>query len=412
MAILLYRLALGLLSPLALVVLLLEGRKRQGGWRFLRERCGFQSKPSQHCDIWFHAASVGEANAIFPLLRLAVECGRVLVTTNTPEAARLVAQRLGDQVSHCYCPLDFAWATRRLIANFQPKHLFIAETELWPNLFHVCEQRDLPVVIINGRLSHKTRDAHPFVKRYYRAALQTVSAVWARSQDDAEGFIELGCAKDRIKVLGNIKFAGVVPSKLPSKETYLPERQFVLAASTHADEEIQLATIWQKMENAPLLVIVPRHPPRGPGIADQLRNRGHVVSLRSAGEVVDDATQIYVADTLGELNLFAQRALWVFMGGSLVPIGGHNMLEPASLGKAVVSGWHLNNFREESDYLLARQALWVAKDVEQLAQMFTVLLADHEQRTLLEKRAAAAMQEAASVLTAYETEFAGTFGGG
>ena len=400
-----YRLLLGLLSPLLLVVLIRESRRRQGGGRFFRERFGLISAAPKPCSVWIHAASVGEVMAALPLLEAASASHGMLVTTNTPEAARLLASEFGSRISHCYCPLDFAWAIRRLINRYQPRQLFVMETELWPNLFHVAATRGLAPIIVNGRLSASTLEAPKPVRVLYRSVLRHVAAVWARSDADARGFQGLGCDAAKIAVLGNIKYGRAVTAAAPTRPAELVGRSYVLAASTHEGEEEQLADIWRGLDAPPLLVLLPRHPSRGSAIVTSLRGSGFAVSQRSCGDAITHATQIYVADTIGELLQFAEGAQWVFMGGSLITGGGHNLLEPAALGKAVVTGQHLSNFREEADFLSGHSALLTVKDADELRHLAERLLANPDEVADLGHRARGAMSETGDVTERYLSLF-------
>ena len=395
---LIYNCLLVVLSPFVVLFTALQARRRGGDRRFVKQRLGWPfDRPSDKARVWFHAASVGELMAIVPLLAAYANKESLLLTTNTPESARLAAKLL-PTIRHRYCPVDFPWAVASLIADSGIQKLIVVETELWPNLFGACHQHGVRIAIINGRVSEKTVSANRFVRRLYRRLLADVEVVWARSAEDAERFSALGLAAHKLQVLGNIKFA-VRPSTVLCPP--LPGRDYVLAVSTHDDEEVQLADLWQRLEQPPLLVIIPRHPPRGAQIAHALRERGYDVALRSANEVVDDSTAFYIADTLGEVAAFACSALWCFIGGSLVPVGGHNMLELAAEGQAIISGPYLDNFKEEASFLQQRQALRVADDIDELSACVTLLMQDKHIREEQGARARLAMAEAADVLDSY-----------
>ncbi|MEE4202347.1 MAG: glycosyltransferase N-terminal domain-containing protein [Halieaceae bacterium] len=366
---------------------------------------GLISTPPKQCAVWIHAASVGEVMASLPLLHASSARHSTLVTTNTPEAARLLASEFGDAISHCYCPVDFAWAVRRLINKYQPRQLFVMETELWPNLFEVSASKGLSPIVVNGRLSAKTLQAPKLLLPLYRRLLGGVTAVWARSHTDAHGFEQLGCDPEKITAVGNIKYGSVTFDKQYAAPREVAAVPYVLAASTHEGEEQQLAMMWRALSAPPLLVLMPRQPRRGDTIVHTLREEGLKVSQKSRGEAVTADTQIYVADTLGELRDFASGAQWVFMGGSLVDAGGHNLLEPAALGKAVVSGRHLSNFKAEADYLLSRRALVTVSDTAELQSVFERFALHPNELTELGSNASAAIREARDVGDRYRSLF-------
>ncbi len=249
------------------------------------------------------------------------------------------------------------------------------ETELWPNLYSQCREQSIPLIIVNGRLSARTLNAKPWLRRLYRLCLRQVTAVLARSEQDRLGFIALGGSNEQCKTIGNIKFAAA-PAATASKPIEL-KRPYVLAASTREQEEKLLVEAWKESGISDrLLVIVPRHPKRLSQILDDLQ--GESVSVRSRGETITDTTRIYLADTFGELTGFISGAELVFMGGSLVPKGGQNLLEAAALGKAPLFGPHMENFLTEAEVLLNQGGAIQVADPHQLAQEFRRLLGDSE----------------------------------
>ncbi len=371
-----YRALLLTLSPLLLLHTLWAGWSRCGGWRFVRQRLGWFGK-TRPCDIWLHAASVGEVNAALPLLRRLLERHpdrQVLVTTNTPSGASALQRRLGGKVAHAYLPLDWSGAVARFLTRFRPGCALIMETELWPNLFGACRHRNVPLLVINARLSRRTLKAGPWVRRLYAEALAGVTAVLARADCDRAAYLRLGAPPERCRTIGNIKFAAMDEQTVAAVP--LP-RPYVLAASTRDGEEVLIASAWLQMESGGrLLVLVPRHPQRLPAILHDLEGLGVSPAVRSRGEPVEDATQVYIADTFGELTGFMAGADLVLMGGSLVPKGGQNLLEPAALGRPIVVGPHMENFSTET-YLLREEGGLVQIDsAEGLGAALGALLAD------------------------------------
>jgi 3-deoxy-D-manno-octulosonic-acid transferase len=396
-----YRLLLGLLTPLLLGYTLWQAL-RERSWRYLRERCGLYRTTTAPSPVWLHAASVGELNAALPLitaLRASQPQLPLLLTTATASSAALAARRLPADVPHVFLPLDFSGAVRRFFDHYRPRCALIMETELWPNLFAACAARTIPLVIVNGRLSLRTRNAPRWLCRQYRCALSRVDAVLARSEADRAGFIALGAPAARVQVVGNIKFSADVQAA--SASISLP-RPYVLAASTRDGEEALLLQAWQQAEHGDrLLVIVPRHPRRVQEILRDLALPPPHIAVRSRGQDVTAQTHVYLADTFGELTGFMAGAELVFMGGSLVPRGGQNVLEAAHLGKALVFGPHMDNFADESRLLLEHGGAVQVEDVRALSTVFTALLAQSEHRAALGTAAQQLVERRRDMATRY-----------
>ncbi len=369
-----YRLLLALLAPLLLGYTAWQAL-RERSLRYLRERCGFFRPAAAQRPLWLHAASVGELNAALPLIAALLDktpAPALLVTTATPSSARLAAHKLPPQVSHAFLPLDFAGAIERFLAHFTPRCAVVMETELWPNLFAACARRAIPLCIVNGRLSGRTLHAPAWLRHRYRDALVDVGAILARSEADRDGFLALGAVAERVQVIGNIKFSAALGA---SADAAALPRPYVLAASTRDGEESLLLQAWQATEHGDrLLVIVPRHPKRLAQILRSLPLPRAQIAVRSADERITGQTAVYVADTFGELAAFIAGAELVFVGGSLVPRGGQNVLEPAALGKAIVFGPHMENFADEARLLLAHDGAFQVGNALALATALTALL--------------------------------------
>ncbi|MFV2060367.1 MAG: 3-deoxy-D-manno-octulosonic acid transferase [Gammaproteobacteria bacterium] len=395
-----YKLLIFLLTPIIIGYTIIRAVKFKDK-RYLQQRLGFikalnhkQNKP-----VWIHAASVGEVIAVIPLVqRIQNEYSGtpILITTNTATGAEIVKTQLSSlpQVEHCYMPIDWSWAMTKIIKYIQPRTIFVVETEIWPNLFNSCFSNNIPVIIINARLSHRTTSAKPWLIHIYKNTLSNVSKILARSEEDYNSYLKLGAQKSRLKLVGNIKYAANNATNL---KPILLKRPYVLAASTHDDEEKQLSLIWMKLiENKvitnEILVIVPRHPERSHRIEQQLKNSGANLAIRSKDENISDLTQIYIADTVGELKHFMLNAKFVFMGGSLIPHGGQNIIEPAQLGKAIIFGQHMFNFKYESQQLLDNDAAIQVKTTDALYEQFVLLLQDNNKIDQLSKAARQVMQ--------------------
>ena len=345
--------------------------------RFLRERLSF-IRTFHKRSIWIHAASVGEVNAAMPLIHALLRRypdKQITLTTSTPTGGAIAQKQLPVGATHCYLPIDFNWASRRFITQLQPCCALIMETELWPHVYRHCAQSGAPLLIINGRLSEKTVDAPEWLRALCPHVLANVTAILARSERDRERYISLGAAPDKVTTVGNIKL--ITPTH-NSVEAISLRRPFVLAASTHDDEELRIARLWLsiKQRHGRLLVIVPRHPKRSAAIQQQLATLGCNIAVRSKNETITDTTEIYLADTLGELPAFIKAADFVFMGGTLVPVGGHNILEVAQLGKGVLFGSHMKNFSDEAAIFVDANAAIQVTDDEALKGAISALLAD------------------------------------
>jgi 3-deoxy-D-manno-octulosonic-acid transferase len=385
---LLYRFLTWLALPALIAWVALQAR-RAGGRRFLHQRLGW-SYPRLERTVWFHCASVGEVQAACPLVRRVIEtcpARKVIITTNTATGAQIVERTFGNRVSHAWLPLDYSSAVNRLLRAIHPDCLLVCETEIWPNLYERCAAQAIPVALFNARLSDRTLGAPGFVRRLYRGALRQVRVILARSDDDERGFVALGASPDRIRVLGNLKYSACAGSE-STTEADPVVRPYWLAASTHDDEEIRLDHVWQRIDVPGILpVIAPRHPNRGDAIFNSLTRAGRRVARRSAGDAVGPDTDVYLADTLGELPGLMRHARFVFMGGSLIPYGGHNVLEPARLGKAVIVGPHTDDFREEVALLAGRDALIQVEDDEDLEHVMRELSRDEARCAALGARA-------------------------
>jgi 3-deoxy-D-manno-octulosonic-acid transferase len=395
----LYRALFRLLTPLWLGYTLWQAARHREP-RYLAQRLGLFRRP-EPADLWLHAASVGEVNAALPLLRLLRTHHpemRMLLTTWTLAGARTVGERLPG-VGHVYLPIDWPGAVSRFLDTHSPRAGIVMETELWPELYRACSARGLPLVIVNGRLSARTLGAVPWLRRLFGQALASTRCVLARDEADRLGFVRMGTPADRCRAIGNIKFAGLTAA------TPAPTglgRPYLLAASTRAGEETLLLEAWRRVQDEErLLVIAPRHPQRRRAILRELGRRDARVAVRSRGERPTPGTEVYLADTLGELPGFIAGADLVIMGGSLLPRGGQNLLEPAALGRAILVGPHMDNFRSETALLLRHDAVRQVTSSEELAPAIGELLARPELRAAMGARARACVAAEADVTERY-----------
>ncbi|GIX32569.1 MAG: 3-deoxy-D-manno-octulosonic acid transferase [Lysobacterales bacterium] len=353
-----------LLTPVILWRLALRGLRYRDYFKRWPERFGFFADPGIEESIWVHAVSVGEFNAAVPLIEAMMERWPnrpVVVTTVTPTGSERVRKQFGERVLHVYLPYDLPGAIGRFLDRVRPRLAVIMETEIWPNLFFACHRRRIPVVLANGRLSERSLRGYGPIRPLARAAVRTVRAVIAQSDSDARRFLDLGADPERLTVAGNLKFDMDVPGTLPEQGRALrarwgAQRPVWIAGSTHEPEELPVldahARVLSRFPDA-LLIIAPRHPERFRPVAALCRSLGFSTAVRSQDEVPEASSQCFVLDTIGELLRFYAASDVAFVGGSLAPVGGHNVLEAAALGVPVLIGPHTFNFSEVTESLVA-----------------------------------------------------------
>jgi len=382
-----YTLLLYLLSPLVLSRLWWRGRRNPGYRRRWKERFGFIPALPELPVIWLHAVSVGEAQAAQPLVkRLLAEYPdhRILMTTTTPTGADQVRRLFDGEVVHRYFPYDLPPIVRRYLDAVHPRLVLVMETEIWPNLLAACKDREIPVVLVNARLSPRSARGYRGLGSLTRQALEKLSYIAAQTADDAGRFSALGAPRDRIVETGSLKFDIRLPASVTEQAEVLRlawglDRPVWVAASTHDGEEQQvLAAHARVLEAFPqaLLVLVPRHPERFGAVTEMVKNAGYRYRCRSTQGAAEPATQVYVGDTMGELPMFFAAADVAFVGGSLVGVGGHNVLEPAALGVPVIFGPHMFNFAVIADLFLAQGAARRVTDEAELAAVVSEWLGD------------------------------------
>lgn len=351
----------------------------------LPERTGHAGKPRPDGSvIWIHAASVGEALSVQELIRRILEERpdvTILLTTGTRTSADLVATRLPPQAVHQFAPVDTRDAIQRFLDHWRPELAIWVESELWPRMIHDTAARGIPMALINARMSADSYKRWRWFKGTARALLTRFQLVLAQDQATGRRLTSLGAPAEHVRVVGTLKEgAQVLPFREADRDAFLAaieNRPRWLASSTHPGEEEIVAeahsALVRKMHRL-LLILVPRHPERGPEVAAMLRGEGWHVALRSAGEPLEFDTQIYVADTLGELGLWYRIAPVSFVAGSLTETGGHNPFEPAALGSAILHGPHVFNFADIYKRLAEAGAARLASTAEGLAASVEDLL--------------------------------------
>lgn len=399
----LYKLLLLALSPVALAHVIYRSFK-DGGWRYFKQRLGFGYTPNNTQPIHFHCASVGEFITAKPLIEsihTKYPEKHFIITTNTPTAASLVEKLDYKNFTHYYLPIDLAFSVKRFLKNIHPLCTIILETEIWPTYYYYASKNLIPIIIVNARLSEKTSNTNKIIKNEYARALKNVNLVLARSQVDRDKFLLLGTSNKNTYTIGNLKYATSNSTNQELACTTI-KRPFFLAASTHEDEEVQLCQHLELLKRKNyLLVLAPRYPDRCKLLEQHFKNNNLNVVVRSERGAISDATDIYIIDTLGELNAFFNEAALVFVGGSLIARGGHNVLEPANYGKCIIVGPHTDNFALETTELLKAEALIQVNNNQQLGINLVTLLRDDERREVYGKNAMQFMSKQLDILNTY-----------
>jgi len=385
----LYSALIHLLRPAALAAVLWRGLRNRRYWEALSERFGF-GPVSAAATLMLHAVSLGEVAAAAPLVR-ALRARHpelpIVLTTTTPTGRARALALFGDSVAVRYLPYDTPGAMRRLIARARPRIVIVMETELWPNLFDACRRRRIPTILANARLSLHSVARYRRFGALFRGVLAGVT-VAAQSADDAGRFVAIGADPARTLAVGNVKFDLGVDAPAMQRGAALrsagwPARPVWVAGSTHAGEDEAVLAAHSELEAGfpgALLLLAPRHPERFQQVADLLGRLGVRFERRSGAVAVKAATQVLLVDTVGELAALYGAADAAFVGGSLVPVGGHNLLEPAALGVPVITGPSWSNGAEIAQLLLREGAALEVADAQELAAALARLLGDPELR--------------------------------
>jgi 3-deoxy-D-manno-octulosonic-acid transferase len=387
----LYTLAMYLVTPLIMLRLMARGM-RYGEYHLRwRERFGFFAAPGFQGSLWVHAVSLGEVNAAEPLIKALMEAypqSPLVVTTVTATGSERVRQLFGDRVFSVYLPYDLPFAVHRFLRNVRPRLSVIVETEIWPNLYFACRRRGIPMLIANARLSERSMRGYARLRGVVRAALRCVTHIAAQSAADAERYRLLGAEPTQISVCGNLKFDMPIPADAvragqAMRQAWGPTRPVWIAASTHEGEELPVLEahleVLKRLPDA-LLLIAPRHPERFRMVESAVRSLGFNAATRSADGVPSHSTQCFVLDAMGELLPFYAASSVAFVGGSLAPIGGHNVLEPAALSIPVVVGPHTFNFEGITSALIEEGGALRIAAADELGEAVQRLLRDATHR--------------------------------
>lgn len=354
--------------------------------------------------VWLHAASVGETLSVLSLVGRLTEAGlRVLLTTGTVTSAELAATRLPEGALHQFVPLDVPAAARRFLDHWRPDLALFCESEIWPTLMLETRRRGIPLGIVNGRMSARSFAKWHRLPGIARSLLGGLAFCLAQSEGDAQRYAALGAPSVSS---GNLKFDAAPPpvdaGALDQLRRAIGPRPVFVAASTHPGEEmavLEAAARIRDREPDLLTILVPRHPARGAEIEAACRAGGLHPLMRGKGEAPDDLAPLYVADTLGELGLFYSLASLAFIGGSLVPVGGHNPIEPAKIGAPILTGPHVGNFTDVFAAFSERGACEIVANPSALAETAIRLLGDDVARLTLAKNARRIAEANAGALT-------------
>lgn len=382
----LYIVSLWCLVPWVLMRLLRRGQQDRAYLHRWRERFGQVAlAPAEAC-LWLHAVSVGEVNAAAPLVRALLEQypkRPLLVTTTTPTGSARARQVFGSTVMHAYLPLDLPGVVDRFLGRIRPQLAVMMETEIWPNLYLACRERGIPLIIANARLSERSMRGYRWGRSLTRAALACADFIAAQSLADADRFRRLGASEAQLRVTGNLKYDLDISPQWPTQARAWREqwgaRPVWIAASTHPDEEAIVIDCNRRLrQRFPelLLLWAPRHPERFAAVIERAHEAGFRVRSRKPDGEPDPTSDCFVINTLGELMAYYAAADVAFVGGSLQAIGGHNLLEPASLGVPALVGPHMFNFRDVTDLLVSCGAVEQVADGNSLGLALEELLAN------------------------------------
>lgn len=412
-----YFVLIHLAAPLVFLATVLRGCRDRSYWDRLPERFGYTRIKFTQQPIWIHAVSVGEVQAATPLVRRLYNNAAarpILITTTTPTGAarvqallaQLAEQNAGAlRAQHAFLPYDTPGAVRRFLRRVRPHCVIVMETELWPTLLRTCVRQQLPVVLASARISPRTAARYAALKSLFTRSLPQVF-VGAQTTADAERLTMLGVSSEHLQVTGNIKFdieiaASVRAAGGEFRSKQIGARPVWIAGSTHEGEELQVLTAQQRiLENKPdaLLILAPRHPQRFAAVASLLKSHNFSFVSRSSGAVLQAAHSVLLLDTLGELTTFYAASDVAFVGGSLVPVGGHNLLEPAALSLAVLSGPYTFNAPDVAQRMSEHGAVRHVYSATELAAIVVELFNDPAARAKQGAAANAVVQESRGAL--------------
>jgi len=388
----LYTVIYYLVMPFVLIRLLWRSRHTADYRKRWNERFGYITPITQDKTIWVHAVSVGETIAAIPLVKSLLQQYspefHIIVTTTTPTGSALVTKHLQNQVTHVYAPFDVPIAVTRFLRRSRVKLCMIMETEMWPNLLTLCKKQHIPIILANARLSERSCLRYQFISGLTKQMLSTYHTVAAQGVLDGERFLQLGLDPKKLVITGNIKFDLQIPDELITlgkniRQQIGLDRRVLIAASTHeGEDQIVIDAFLKIRKDLPnlFLILAPRHRDRFQKVSELCRQTNLMVSARSQQTAITSNTDILLVDTIGELQMIYAAADIAFVGGSLVPIGGHNPIEPAALGLPILTGPNLHNFTEISKLLQNAGAAQIVTDANSIADAVIALCSAKELR--------------------------------
>ena len=395
-----YRLISFFLLPLWLVHAFWHGY-RQGFSRYFKLRILGSKNHKKQPVVWIHAASVGEVQAVTPLVRRLRDQGEsILFTSFTATGYRTIEHNFADSVGSGIIPIEFGWNCRRFIHKNNIKLCLLMETELWPELLYQAAHKGISIIQINARLSRKTLDVPRQIRDTLQRTMGYVSLHLTRNNNDKDKLVQLGAVPQNIKIVGNLKSAAETSTDYPN----LINRDYVLLASSHDGEEKLLLSGCPTSLKKPLIVMAPRHPSRSKAIQNLLSQSGFNFAIRSLTQKITAETEIYLADTLGELKALMAHAKIVVMGGSFDQTGGHNLIEPAVLGCAIITGPSDNNIREDISLLGNGIGIFQVRDIDECWEKVSLLLGNPDRSKALGQQAQQAVRKRSDVLENYLIE--------
>lgn len=391
--------------PFIFLRLLWRSRHTKGYRQRWLERIGIiKPLPKGKKSIWVHAVSVGETIAALPLIKSLIQQYpeyTILVTSTTPTGSELITSRLGKDIYHCYAPFDTPTSVSRFLQRAKPALCIIMETELWPNLFQGCKNNQIPIILANGRLSERSAKRYQKIAKVTRTMLESCHLLIAQSMQDGERYIGLGLNPKNLVISGNIKFDMIIPKKEITEGQALKKqlghnRLSLIAASTHDGEEKIILDAFETIRKTVpdlCLILVPRHKDRFNKVQDLCAQRNYQVIRRTQKQPLQSTTDILLVDTIGELRMIYAAADIAFVGGSFVPIGGHNLIEPAALGIPILTGPNLQNFTQISALLENADALKIVHTSSDLASTVIDLCKSQKLREKMGEQAKVAIDK-------------------
>ncbi len=395
-----YRLLSLLLLPVWALQALWHGHAHGLG-SYFRLRFRGDESASSDAQVWIHASSVGEMEAISPLVRALSDRGEsILLTSFTATGYQSIGRNFSEGIQAGIIPVDFIWNCNRFFDRQPIKLCLLMETELWPELLYQASRRGISIIQVNARLSHKSLGAPFFVRSILRGTLTYVSHHLTRNESDRDDLMQLGVDSQKIKIIGNLKSSSNTLMSYPK----LIEADYLLLASSHEGEEIMLLSHRPDTSKKLLIVIAPRHPKRSKSIQQQLSKLAISYATRSLAQDIDSQTEVYLADTLGELRALMEHARVVIMGGSFDHTGGHNLIEPAALACAIITGPSDDNIREDIKLLGQDKGIIQVADMDACWQVIDHLLDNPDAATRLGTAAQQVVQTQSGMLDSYLDE--------